>query len=74
MDSTTPRLHDHTGYALMMEGFLADRDRRRTVWYCADQRDGRRVHVDSRGNLVNGPSRIVHSGGRLACDDGRVAD
>ena len=44
------------------------------TWHCTDQRDGRRVHVDSRRNLINGPSRLVHTGGRLACDDGRVAE
>jgi hypothetical protein len=43
-------------------------------WTCTDQRDGRRVHVDPRGNTVNGPSQIVHTGGRIACDDGRVAE
>lgn len=31
MDSTTPRLHDHTGYALMLEGHLADRARREAI-------------------------------------------
>ena len=41
--------------------------RRVATWHCADQRDGRRVHVDSNRNLINGASRLVHVGGRLAC-------
>ena len=41
-------------------------------WYCTDDREGVRLHVDARGNTIHGPSQLVHTGGRLTCDDGRM--
>lgn len=36
-------------------------------WYCAPDREGNILHVDAAGNIVHGPSRLVHTGGRLEC-------
>lgn len=37
-------------------------------WYCTTDRSGAVVHVDACGDVVNGPSRIVHAGGRIECE------
>ena len=38
-------------------------------WYCTTDRTGATVHVDACGDIVNGPSCLVHRGGVIECGE-----